>query len=228
MLPLQSLDGGDEIILANWPNDKHIIYNINNDIPVKIPSHPYVLVNRSILCNCSIEVNNHCLLESIAACDKKFTKLTMYFTINLAFTNYLDMLPNLMKPLTLTRDRTHYEQPLPVYLNIPHYDNSLINRPSKLEEFVHNYLQSTNNKEIFDLQKGHTTYTFSPYKNFFFNQIVNIFTFTSSIISIIIVTLVIYLFCKHKHIRTIVASLILHKAKEVEAKSSTECQCDVK
>ena len=52
------LDGGDEIILANWPNDKHIICNINNDIPVKIPSHPYVLVNRSILCNCSIEADN--------------------------------------------------------------------------------------------------------------------------------------------------------------------------
>ena len=30
------LDGGDEIILANWPNDKHIICNTNNDIPVKI------------------------------------------------------------------------------------------------------------------------------------------------------------------------------------------------
>ena len=49
------LDGGDEIILANWPNDKHIICNINNDIPVKIPSHPYILVSRSILCNCGIE-----------------------------------------------------------------------------------------------------------------------------------------------------------------------------
>ena len=34
------LDRGDEIILANWPNDKHIICNINNNIPVKIPSHP--------------------------------------------------------------------------------------------------------------------------------------------------------------------------------------------
>ena len=34
--------------------------------------------------------------------------------------------------------------------------------------------------------------------------------------------LVIYLFCKHKHIRTIVASLILHKAKEVEIKLTTE------
>ena len=110
------LDGGDEIILANWPNDKHIIYNINNDIPVKIPSHPYVLVNMSILCNCGIEVDNHHLLELLAACDKRHTKLTMYFTINLAFTNYLDLMPNLMEQLPLNRDKTSYEQPLPVYL----------------------------------------------------------------------------------------------------------------
>ena len=110
------LDGGDEIILANWPSDKHIICNINNDIPVKIPSHPYVLVNRSILCNCSIEADIHHLLESIAACIRKITKLTMYFTINLAFTNYLDVLPNLTEPLTSIRDRTHYEQPLPIHL----------------------------------------------------------------------------------------------------------------
>ena len=34
------LDGGDEIVLANWPTDKHIICNINNNIPVKILSHP--------------------------------------------------------------------------------------------------------------------------------------------------------------------------------------------
>ena len=53
------LDGGDEIVLANWPNDKHIICNINNDIPIKIPSHPYVLVNRSVLCNCRIAADNH-------------------------------------------------------------------------------------------------------------------------------------------------------------------------
>ena len=33
--------------------------------------------------------------------------------------------------------------------------------------------------------------------------------------------LVIYLFCKHKHIRTIIANSILHKTKEVEANSSS-------
>ena len=132
------LDGGDEIILSNWPNDKHIICNINNDIPVKIPSYPYVLVNRSILCNCRIEADNHHLLESIPSCDKKITKLIMYFTINLVFTNYLDMLPNLTESLTLIRGKTHYEQPIPVNLNTPHYDSSLTNRPSKLKEFLHN------------------------------------------------------------------------------------------
>ena len=158
-------DGRDEIILANWPNDKHIICNINNDIPVKIPSHPYVLVNRSILCNCSIEADNHHLLESVVACNRKITKLTMYFIINLAFTNYLDILPNLTESLTLIRSRTHYEQPLPIHLNIPHYDNSLKNRPSKLKEFLNNYIQSTDGKENFDLQKkAYSTHIFTLQK----------------------------------------------------------------
>ena len=206
-------------MLANWPNDKHIICNINNDIPFKIPSHSYVLVNRSILCNCGIEADSHHLLESLAACNNKLTKLTMYFTINLAFSNYLELIPNMTDQLPINRGKTDFEQPLPVYLNILHFDNSLSNRPGKLNDFIYNYIQSTNNKESFDLQKRHTRYTILPYKKFFLNKIVNIFTFTSSIISIITITLVIYLFCKHKHIRTIVASLLVHKAKEVEGRT---------
>ena len=57
------LDGGNVIILANWPNSKHIICNINIYIPIKIPSHLFVLGNKSVLCNCGIEVENHFLLE---------------------------------------------------------------------------------------------------------------------------------------------------------------------
>ena len=103
------LDRGDEIVLVNWPNDKHIICKVNNDIPVKIPSHPYVFINRSVLCNCSIEADNHYLLESIAACDNRDSKLVMYFTINMAFANYLDMFPNLTDSFQLIKDRTTYE-----------------------------------------------------------------------------------------------------------------------
>ena len=93
------LDGGNEIILANWPNDKYIICNIKNDIPVRIPSHPYILVTRSILCNCGIEAESHFLLKSLAACENANSKLTMYFTVNTAFVNYLDKFPNLTESL---------------------------------------------------------------------------------------------------------------------------------
>ena len=40
----------------------------NNNIPVNIPGHPYILMNRSILCNCDIEAESNFLLESLAAC----------------------------------------------------------------------------------------------------------------------------------------------------------------
>ena len=72
------LDGGNKIILANWPNYKHIICSINNDIPIRIPTYPYVLVNRSVLCNCGIEAENNFLLESLAACHDSNSKLVMY------------------------------------------------------------------------------------------------------------------------------------------------------
>ena len=55
-------------------------------------------------------------------------------------------------------------------------------------------------------------------------KIVNIFTFTFSIISIVTITLVIYLFCKHKHIRAIVASLLLYKANKW--KPEQQCKID--
>ena len=58
--------------------------------------------------------------------------------------------------------------------------------------------------------------------SFLYNYIVDIFVFTSSTISLISTILVIYLFCKHNHIRTLLTSLILHKIKEVEARSSSK------
>ena len=106
--------------MANWPNDKHITCNINNDIPIKIPSHPYVLVNISVLCNCGTEGENHFLLESLAACQDTNSKLVMYFTVNTAFINYLDQFPNLTESpeLLIIKNKTTFGQVLPISLNI--------------------------------------------------------------------------------------------------------------
>ena len=115
------LDGGNEIILANWPSNKHIICTINNDLLIKIPSHPYILGNRSILCNCRIEAENNFLLESLATCHDSNTKLIMYFTINSAFTNYLNE-SNLMEELDIPILTNKYtsEVTLLVFLNQVH------------------------------------------------------------------------------------------------------------
>ena len=53
------LDGGYEIVLANWPSFKRIVCSTHNNIPIDIPSHPYLLLNRTVLCNCIIEVGNN-------------------------------------------------------------------------------------------------------------------------------------------------------------------------
>ena len=87
------LDGRNEIILANWPNNKHIECNVNNDTAVKIQSFPYVLLNQSVFCNCEIEAGNHFLLESLAACQDTKSK----FMVNTAFINFFNNLTYSLK-----------------------------------------------------------------------------------------------------------------------------------
>ena len=54
----------------------------------------------------------------------------------------------------------------------------------------------------------------------------DIFVFASSIISLISTALFIYLLCKHKQIRTLITSLVLHQIKEVGASSKdTDPEC---
>ena len=113
---LDVLDGGRQIILANWPNYKRIICTYNNNIPVNIPSHPYVLLDTNILCNCYIEAESNFLLESLATCgEHEKPDLEMYFTVNLAFIDYLEELNESIKT-PINRNWTSFQQTLPVSL----------------------------------------------------------------------------------------------------------------
>ena len=53
------LDGESQIILTNWPRYKRMICTHNSNIFANIPSHPYVLLDRNIPCNCDIEAKNN-------------------------------------------------------------------------------------------------------------------------------------------------------------------------
>ena len=127
------LDGRYEIILADWPNDKHIICSVNSDVLVRIPSHPYVLVNRSVLCNCGIEVENIFLLASLVACHDSNSKLVMYFMVNTAFINYLDQIDDMTETLEcqILKNKTTFKQTLPISLHVSKFDSELLTAPKK-------------------------------------------------------------------------------------------------
>ena len=196
------LDGGNEIILANWPNNKCIICTINNGILIEIPSHPYVLVHKSVLCNCGIEVENNFLLESLAMCHDATTNLIMYFTVNTTFTNYIDQF-NLTEELEFLTNRTTSEFTLPVFLNKSKFDDSLLTTPQMLKDYIAQYKHE---KEIFDLKESHDIDKLdleTSYKNFFTNNvIVDIFIFIIVIISVITSMIIMYALCKHNKLRT--------------------------
>ena len=141
------LDGGFQFILGNWPISRKIMCSHNNNIPINIPGHPYVLMNRSILCNCNIEVESSFLLESLAACEgpEAKTDLEMHFTINLAFLNYFgDILEEVGKQIL--PNWTTQEQVLPISLETFEISPNLINAPKTLRDLA---VQYRNKKNIF-------------------------------------------------------------------------------
>ena len=124
----------------------------------------------------------------------------MYITVNTAFVNYLDKSPNLTESLEfpIIRNKTTFEQTLPITLNISKFDQTLLIVSSDLKEFINSY---TNNREIFNLQERHDSMEvkLNTNKNFFSdNYIVDIFLFITVIISLLTTTLTVYLLCKHK------------------------------
>ena len=124
----------------------------------------------------------------------------MYFTVNTAFVNYLDKFPNLTEYLEfpIIRNKTSFEQILPISLNISNFDPTVLTASSDLKEFINSY---TNHREIFDLQERHNNMEIklNTDKNFFSeNYIMDIFLFITAIISLLAPTLTVYLLCKHK------------------------------
>ena len=116
------LNGGHEIILANWPITEYVICNDNYNFPIKFPSHPYVLLKRTVLCDCGIEAEDNFLLESITACPGKQSALTRYYIVNTAFMHYFDSLTdNLETPIS----QNWATQIFPISLQMFEFDSKL-------------------------------------------------------------------------------------------------------
>ena len=207
------LDGGHQIILANWPSYKRIICTHNNNIPVNIPSHQYALLDRSILCNCDIEAESNFLLESLVACGEHGKPdLEMHFTVNLAFVDYLDQL-NEMINTSIIRNWTNQKQILPVSLESFEINSSLLQAPKTLREFVNQYKEK---RKLIDIQEKEIKTQNSKLKTFISSFIADALIFAAALLTVIITFIIIYMLSGQSKLKTLVANIALQCVKAIE------------
>ena len=122
-----------KLFWQNGPVIEKIMCSHNNNILINIPGHLYILMNRSILCNCDVEAESNFLLESLAACEGSETKtdLEIHFTINLAIVNYFDDMTEKLG-IPVSQNWTTQEQVLPLSLETFEINPNLLNTPKTL------------------------------------------------------------------------------------------------
>ena len=222
------LDGGFQIILANWPNYRKIMCSHNNNIPVNIPGHPYILMNQSILCG-NIEAESNFLLESLAVCEGPDAKtdLEMHFTVNLAFMNYFDdILENLGKHISL--NWTTQEQILPISLETFEINPRLINAPKTLQDLA---VQYRNKKNILDKKERNSDKpkeSDSRFQSFLNSFIANVLIFTAALITLIIMLVIIYVLYRQSKLKALVTNIAMQRIKAVEAADVSDILCTCK
>ena len=204
------LDGGRQIILANWPNYKRIICMCNNNIPVNIPSHPYVLLDRNILCSCDIEAESNFLFELLAAYrEHEKPDLEMYFTVNLAFVDYLEEL-NETITMPINRNWTSVKQSLPVSLESFQLNSKLMHSPVMLRDFIEQYQE---NRITATKQESPT----SKFRSFINSFLIDMLVFIVAILTVFIIFVIIYIVTGQSKLKVLVATTALQRVRTVEA-----------
>ena len=204
------LDGGRQIILANWPNYKRIICTYNSNIPVNIPSHSYVLLDRNILCNCDIEAESNFLLESLAACkEHEKPDLEMYFTVNLAFVDYLEPL-NETITTHINRNWTSARQSIPVSLGSFQVSSKLKHVPTMLKDFIEQYQENRITATKWENPK-------SKFRMFINSFLIDTLIFITAILTVFLVFVILYVSTGQSKLKAMVTTMALQRIRAVEA-----------
>ena len=226
------LDGGPQILLANILTPKRLICTYASDMARTVPSHDYVLINRSILCNCHMESSLTYLLKSIAFCETASTDYTMSFALNLAFLHMIQdlWLGNFSQlPPGMTQEELTF--PLDLTSNVEFcrqdpngtYPILLMHEPQSLSALRSSLrAQRTGRKYPFPFGPRQD-YPIGHHKkgSFLFHLALHVFYFTTGIVVIVSVDPQIYACIKQGKLKTLVATMALYKVPSIDALNGT-------
>ena len=225
------LDGDHQILLTNMLTPRRLICTYASDMARPVPSHDYVLVSRSMLCNCHMESGLTYLLKSIAFCEDASTDYTMSFALNLTFLHMIQELwPGNFS--TLPPNITSNEMFFPLGLTSnsdfrgrnPNYSYPLILRrePTSLVA-----LRSSLIARGATARNRKTPFHFGPRQDypighhrkgsFLFHLAPHIFYFSTGIIVFASISPQIYACIKQGKLKTLVTTMTLYKLPGTEA-----------
>ena len=229
------LDGGPQILLANILTPKRLICTYASDMARPVPSHNYVLVNRSILCNCHMESGLTYLLKSIAFCETASADYTMSFTLNLAFLHMIqDLWPGNFSQLPLGMTKEELSFPLGLTSNADFHTQDpngsypvvLLHEPKSLSALRSSLRArdtfSSDRKSPFSFGPRHD-YPIDHHKkgSFLFHLALHIFYFSTGIIVFVSIGPQLYACIKQGKLKTLVTTMALYKIPSAEALKGT-------
>ena len=228
------LDEGSNILLANMLSPKRLICTKDFPMARPLPSHPYVLVNRSILCNCHLQTGLNYLLKSLSSCDSG-APFTMYFTVNSAIQHFMSEFSLSDYPNSDGRLLSQ-EHIFDIFLNDtskPSIHPNLswpiqpLDPPDTLLELfqsISSRPHTSPNSPFFPIV-WHTSMKIPNYPrkgSFLFSTAAHIVYFCTACILTCMLAPQIYLACKHKKLCTLVTAMTLQRLPITEAMSAFE------
>ena len=179
---------------------------------------PYVLLNRSVLCNCEIKAENHFILEIIGSMSRieiyvDYVLYSEFGFCQITLVNYFDNLTKSLEFLILLNITTT-KQILPISLETFNFEPELLKASKTLEDLFN---QIVHKQKIFDLQERHTIKDLEMAKkeSIFDNHTIDIFLFVVAIILLLVTIVVLFIICKHTKFKSLVASFALQQIREV-------------
>ena len=201
------LDGGEQIVLANMVKQKKLICQRQFNLAQPFNDNDYILVNRSILCDCEIESDMTYVLRSAGSCSGPHNLEPLQFTVNLAFYMFMkDIVPELNN-LTVPTDVTDHEYPLPISLpSAKEYANHSIATPQTLTELVERYKRHL----AIETQPISTDHIEDPTLDFLdTDEWPKVFTFCAAILTLICSITIVYLCVKQGKLRALLTAVTM-------------------
>ena len=228
-IPPSILDGGSHILLANMLSQKRLVCSQDFHIALPVPSHEYVLVNRSLLCNCHLASDLTYLLKSLGSCSLN-ERFTMYFTLTSAFSHYMSVF-NMSNSNISSQEFLPTEYVFDIFLNdtsrprlSPNSTDPflpLLAPDTLLKLFQSMSSRSTKlkNSHFFPVVR-HTDDEIPRKGSLLTSTPTHILYLTTSCILLCILTPQIYLSIKYKKLSTLVTALALQRLPVTEAMSA--------